>query len=104
MSNLEGAYQVCRLTTKMLVDSFLKPVLLIVLFVRAEREAQWKLHLYAVEQMLPYYFCCWSCSLCPIRKLLSFSSKFLWLFSITGMTSTLCIFQLVFKMEYGQIC
>ena len=43
-------------TTKLWVDNLLKPVLLMMLFCRAEKEADWALHLYAVEHMIPYFF------------------------------------------------
>ena len=33
-----------------------KPVLLIMAFVRAEREGEWTLHLWAVSQMMPYFY------------------------------------------------
>ena len=43
-------------TSKLWVDCFIKPVLLTMLYVRAEREGDWPLHLVAVKQMLPYFF------------------------------------------------
>ena len=43
-------------TAKMWVECFMKPVLIIMQFVRAEREGDWPLHLCAVEKMLPYFF------------------------------------------------
>ena len=42
-------------TSKMCIENFIKPVL-IMLFVRAEREADWALHLWAVKEMIPYFF------------------------------------------------
>ena len=42
-------------TAKLWVDMLIKPVLLIMSFVRAEREADWLLHLQACKQMLPYF-------------------------------------------------
>ena len=39
-----------------LSHNFIKPVLLMMLYIRAEREADWRLHLYAVKEMLPYFF------------------------------------------------
>jgi len=33
-----------------------KPVFIMMAFIRAEREAEWSLHLWAFEQMLPYFF------------------------------------------------
>ena len=43
-------------TTKLWVDCLIKPVLIMMKFVRAEREGDWPLHLCAVEEMLPYFF------------------------------------------------
>ena len=43
-------------TTKLWVDCLIKPVLIMMKFVRAEREGDWPLHLCAVEDMLPYFF------------------------------------------------
>ena len=43
-------------TTKLWVENLIKPVFIMMLFVRAEREADWILHLWAVSRMLPYFF------------------------------------------------
>ena len=43
-------------TSKLWVDCFIKPVFLMMLYVRAERESEWPLHLVAVKRMLPYFF------------------------------------------------
>ena len=43
-------------SSKLWVENLLKPVLLVMLFVRAEREGEWPLHLYAVKKMMPYFF------------------------------------------------
>ena len=43
-------------TAKLWVDMLIKPVFLIMNFVRAEREADWLLHLQACKLMLPYFF------------------------------------------------
>ena len=43
-------------TTKLWVDVLIKPVLLTMMFVGAEREGDWPLHLASYEQMLPYFF------------------------------------------------
>ena len=43
-------------TSKLWVDCLIKPVLLTMLYVRAEREGDWALHLYAVSKMIPYFF------------------------------------------------
>jgi len=42
--------------SKLWVDCFIKPVFIMMLYVRAKREADWPLHLVAVKQMLPYFF------------------------------------------------
>lgn len=43
-------------TSKLWVDCFIKTVFIMMLYVRAEREGDWPLHLVAVKQMLPYFF------------------------------------------------
>ena len=43
-------------TTKLLLDCLIKPVLIMMLFVLAQREAEWGLHLHAVVLMMPYFF------------------------------------------------
>ncbi len=43
-------------TSKLWVDCFIKPVFIIILYVRAEREGDWPLHLLVVKQILPYFF------------------------------------------------
>ncbi len=43
-------------TTKLWVDCLIKPVLIMMMFVRAEREGEWPLHLLAVNAMMPYFF------------------------------------------------
>ena len=43
-------------TSKLWLDNLIKPVLIMMLFVRAEREGNWHLHLYAVSEMNPYFF------------------------------------------------
>jgi len=55
MSVLEDLASKSR-TTKMWVDALLKPVFVMMLYVRAEREGDWPLHLHAVKLMLPYFF------------------------------------------------
>ena len=42
-------------TTRLWLDAFIKPVLIMLLFIRAEREGEWPLHLLAVSRMLPYF-------------------------------------------------
>ena len=43
-------------TTKMWVDVVIKPVFLSLMYIRAEREGDWPLHLEAVEAMLPLFY------------------------------------------------
>ena len=43
-------------TSKLWVDCFIKPIFIMMLYVRPERESDWPLHLVAVKQMLPYFF------------------------------------------------
>ena len=44
-------------TSKLWVDNLIKPVLIMMLFIRAEREADWPLHLFATKiLMMPYFF------------------------------------------------
>lgn len=43
-------------TTKMWVDILIKPVQIMMLYIRAEREGDWPLHLLVVKLMLPYFF------------------------------------------------
>ncbi len=43
-------------TTKHWVENLIRPVFLMLMFVRAEREGEWALHLWAVNEMIPYFF------------------------------------------------
>lgn len=43
-------------TAKLWVDCFVRPCHIMMTFIRAERESDWPLHLWCVEQMLPYFF------------------------------------------------
>lgn len=43
-------------TTRLWVQNLIKPVFIMMVFVRAEREGDWPLHLWAVKQMMPYFF------------------------------------------------
>ena len=40
----------------MWVDVFIKPILIMMLYIRVEREGDWPLHLQAVNLMMPYFF------------------------------------------------
>lgn len=55
LGRLDGAAAASK-TSKLWVDCFIKPVLLMMLYVHAEPEGDWPLHLVAVKQMLPYCF------------------------------------------------
>ena len=56
-------------TAKLWVDNLIKPVLLMMVFVRAEREADWPLHLWAVAQMLPCFFASSHCNYASMSSL-----------------------------------
>ena len=43
-------------TAKVWVENLIKPVLIMMIYVRAEREAEWSLHIWAMQQMIPYFF------------------------------------------------
>ena len=43
-------------TSKLWVDCLIKPVLLVMKYVRAERTGDWLLHLYVTAEMIPYFF------------------------------------------------
>lgn len=43
-------------TGKLWVECFIMPVMILHHFTRAEREGNWVLHLYSMEQMIPYFF------------------------------------------------
>ena len=43
-------------TAKMWLQNLLKPVFIMMAYVRAERESDWILHLWAASEMLPYFF------------------------------------------------
>ena len=43
-------------TSKLWVDCLIKPVFYMMLYIRAERESDWLLHLHAVSIMKPYFF------------------------------------------------
>ena len=43
-------------TAKLWVDCLLKPVFIMMLYVRAEKEGEFHLHLRAIELMMPFFF------------------------------------------------
>ena len=43
-------------TAKLWVDCFIRPTLIMMAFIRAERESDWPLHLWALSQMMPFFF------------------------------------------------
>jgi len=43
-------------TAKLWLDNLIKPVFIMMLFIRAEREGDWSLHICAVTAMMPYFF------------------------------------------------
>ena len=40
-------------TTRLWVDNIIKPVFIVMMFVRSEREADWPLHLWSAHKMIP---------------------------------------------------
>ena len=55
LSILEERERVSR-TAKLWVNCLAQSVLIMMLFIRAEREAEWPLHLLAVKLIMPYFF------------------------------------------------
>ena len=55
LSILEERARVSR-TAKLWVNCHVQPVLIMMLFIRAEREAEWPLHLLAVKLIMPSFF------------------------------------------------
>ena len=55
MEKLEAEADKSR-TARLWLDKVIKPVLFTMLFIRAEREGDWPLHLWTVNAMLPYFF------------------------------------------------
>ena len=43
-------------TSKLWIDCLIRPVLIILKYVRAERGGDWHLHLRCVESLVPYFF------------------------------------------------
>ena len=43
-------------TAQLWFENLVKPVFRMMIFVRTEREGDWPLHLWAVREMLPYFF------------------------------------------------
>ena len=52
---LDGVSQRSK-TAKVWIKNLIKPVLLVMMFIRAEREGDWPLYLHVVSKMLPYFF------------------------------------------------
>ena len=55
IATLEARGQESRMC-KLWLDCLIKPVLLMMAYVRAEREGEWLLHVYCVKAMMPYFF------------------------------------------------
>ena len=55
MDILDGFSQRSK-TTQLWVDCIIRPVLVMMKFIRAERESDWPLHIKAVEEMMPLFF------------------------------------------------
>ena len=43
-------------TANIWIENLIIPVVIMMIYVRAEREAEWSLHLWAMQQMIPYFF------------------------------------------------
>ena len=43
-------------TTRLWVDTIIKPVFMMMMFIRSERVADWPMHLWSVQKMIPYFF------------------------------------------------
>ena len=43
-------------TGKLWVDCLVSPIIIVHLFIRAEREGNWPLHIFCLERMIPYFF------------------------------------------------
>ena len=55
IASLEERAQKSR-TCRLWLDCLIKPVLLMMTYIRAEREGDWLLHVYCVKAMMPYFF------------------------------------------------
>ena len=55
IANLEARAQKSR-TCRLWLEPLIKPVLLMMAYVRAEREGDWLPHIYCVKTMMPYFF------------------------------------------------
>ena len=53
-------------TAKHWGENLILPVLLMLIFIRAEREGEWGLHLWAVNEMIPYFFAAGHIHYCQI--------------------------------------
>ena len=51
-------------TSHLWIDCVIKTVFKTMMYICAEREAGWCLHLSAAKEMLSYFFCCRACQLC----------------------------------------
>lgn len=58
-------------TTKLWVDSLIKPIFIMMTFVQAKRDSDWPLHLFDVEKNDPTLFHIRSCQLYPLWAVLS---------------------------------
>lgn len=56
MNELSTKAEASRTANYHWVNNLILPVFLMMIFVRGEREGDWALHLWAVNEMLPYFF------------------------------------------------
>ena len=52
-------------TAQLWIDCLIKPVFIIMKYIRAEREADWTLHLDTVKEMIPLFLAA-LCPICPV--------------------------------------
>ena len=56
MIDLLEKIEIESMTAKVWLDNLIKPVLIMIPFVRSEKESDWYLHLIAVNEMITYFF------------------------------------------------
>ena len=60
MINAQDVHCAKHRTSQLWVNNLIKPVLIMMSFVRAEREAEWPMHLWTVKQTMPYFSYRWT--------------------------------------------
>ena len=92
-------------TSKLWVDCLIKPVLIMMKFVWAEREGDWPLLLWVVEDMLPYFFASSHANYARygLYYLRSMQHLHPTLLKSSWQVSMSCIIRVAFGMAFGQI-